>query len=254
MRPLDRLVGEIEPAVELTELYSRPSRLPNKAVPSSASCASAARNSPIHSSRAHGTSTRNAAAPLSSGQGRGVNRRCGQYRASAARSGGRAPPLTSQAWTPIAAAISGGEHRPAIDQRRRIKTEAHAFDQRRQMPGVDDLAVDRGLAAHCIEPRAVGPGRREGWPASTESRRASALPADARAGSARISTTRQRGRGTRLSSTARNQFSPWCQKMTIESIAKLQRSTYGRIVCPCSSLVCEAGTAFGAPKSPETDS
>ena len=29
------------------------------------------------------------------------------------------------------------------------------------MPGIDRLAIDRGLAAHRVEPRAIGPGRSE---------------------------------------------------------------------------------------------
>src|SRR5262249_26217130 len=47
---------------------------------------------------------------------------------------------------------------PAVDQRRRSEAQANAFDQRRQVPRVDELAVDRRLAAHRVEPRAVDPG------------------------------------------------------------------------------------------------
>ena len=37
-----------------------------------------------------------------------------------------------------------GEHRTAVDQRRAlVEAEAHPLDQRRQVPGVDRLAVDR---------------------------------------------------------------------------------------------------------------
>ena len=42
-----------------------------------------------------------------------------------------------------------------------IKAQAHPFDQGGEVPGVDRLAVDRGLTAHRVEPGAVGPGRGE---------------------------------------------------------------------------------------------
>ena len=55
-----------------------------------------------------------------------------------------------------------GKDRTTIDERYgRIEAQAHPFDQGGEVPGVDRLAVDRGLAAHRVEPRAVGPGRDE---------------------------------------------------------------------------------------------
>jgi hypothetical protein len=42
-----------------------------------------------------------------------------------------------------------------------INPQAHPFDQGSEVPGVDRLAVDRGLMAHRVEPGAVGPGRGE---------------------------------------------------------------------------------------------
>ena len=52
--------------------------------------------------------------------------------------------------------------RPAIDQRRGgIEAQPHPFDKRGEGPGIDRLAVGRGLPAHRIEPGAVGPGSRQ---------------------------------------------------------------------------------------------
>ena len=53
-----------------------------------------------------------------------------------------------------------GEQHAAVDQYRgMIEAQADPLDQRRQMPGIDRLAVDRGLPADCVEPGAPGPGR-----------------------------------------------------------------------------------------------
>ena len=53
-----------------------------------------------------------------------------------------------------------GEQHAAVDQYRgMIEAQANPLDQRRQMPGIDRLAVDRGLPADCVEAGAPGPGR-----------------------------------------------------------------------------------------------
>ena len=53
-----------------------------------------------------------------------------------------------------------GKQHAAVDQgRHMIEAQANPLDQRRQMPGVDRLAVDRGLPADRVEPGAPGPGR-----------------------------------------------------------------------------------------------
>ena len=54
----------------------------------------------------------------------------------------------------------GLKDRTTVDRRRRrIETQAHPFDHRREMPGIDRPAIDRSLAAHRVEARAIGPGR-----------------------------------------------------------------------------------------------
>ena len=47
----------------------------------------------------------------------------------------------------------------SINTGRMIEAQADPLDQRRQMPRVDRLAVDRGLPADRVEPGAPGPGR-----------------------------------------------------------------------------------------------
>jgi hypothetical protein len=55
--------------------------------------------------------------------------------------------------------LGRGEHRTAIEQcRAGAEAEADALDQGRQVPGVDRLAIDGGLAADCVEPGAPRPG------------------------------------------------------------------------------------------------
>ena len=56
--------------------------------------------------------------------------------------------------------LGGGEQHAAVDQRRHmIEAQAHPLDQRRQVPRVDRLAVDRGLMADRVEAGPPGPGR-----------------------------------------------------------------------------------------------
>ena len=76
----------------------------------------------------------------------------------------------------------GGEDRAAVDDAQRaVHAQAQTFEHGGEVPGIDRLAVDRGLAAHRIEPGAVQEGRRNGWPASAWSSRASAAAACASA-------------------------------------------------------------------------
>ena len=58
--------------------------------------------------------------------------------------------------------LGGSEQEAAFEHRRHvINPQTHPFDQGGEVPGVDRLAVDRGLPAHRLEPGAVGPGRGE---------------------------------------------------------------------------------------------
>jgi hypothetical protein len=51
----------------------------------------------------------------------------------------------------------------ALEHRRHvIDADPDSLDERREMPGVDELAVDRRLAADGVEAGAPGPGRGEG--------------------------------------------------------------------------------------------
>src|SRR5262245_38850465 len=55
----------------------------------------------------------------------------------------------------------GGEDVAAVYDRRRLEAEPHPLDQRGEMPGIDQLAVDRRLAANRVEQGAIPPGRGE---------------------------------------------------------------------------------------------
>jgi hypothetical protein len=59
-----------------------------------------------------------------------------------------------------------------------IEAQADPLDQRRQVPGIDRLAVDRGLPADRVDPGAPGPGRsqRVGGERHREAGRGFALP------------------------------------------------------------------------------
>ena len=71
-----------------------------------------------------------------------------------ARSGADKPPVKRER------VLGGSEQHAAVEHRRHmIKPQAHPFDQGREVPRVDRLAVDRGLMAHRVEPGAPGPGR-----------------------------------------------------------------------------------------------
>ena len=71
-----------------------------------------------------------------------------------ARSGPDKPPIKSER------VLGGSEQQAALEHRRyMINPQAHPFDQGGEVPGIDRLAVDRGLTAHRVEPGALGPGR-----------------------------------------------------------------------------------------------
>ena len=56
-----------------------------------------------------------------------------------------------------------GEDRAAVDNAQRaVHTEAEAFEHRGEVPRIDRLAVDRGLAAHRLEPGAYRKAGRNG--------------------------------------------------------------------------------------------
>ena len=59
--------------------------------------------------------------------------------------------------------VAGGlEDRAAVgDAERRIHAQAQAFEERGEVPGVDEKSVDGGVAAHRLEPDAVQQGRGE---------------------------------------------------------------------------------------------
>ena len=56
----------------------------------------------------------------------------------------------------------GGEDGAAVDDAERaVHAEAKPFEHGGEVPGIDRLAVDRGLAAHRVEPCAVQKGRQQ---------------------------------------------------------------------------------------------
>ena len=56
----------------------------------------------------------------------------------------------------------GGEDGAAVDDAERaVHAEAKPFEHGGEVPGIDRLAVDRGLAAHGVEPGAVQEGRQQ---------------------------------------------------------------------------------------------
>jgi hypothetical protein len=69
-----------------------------------------------------------------------------------------------------------------VDGRYGSHAESKTFEHGGEVPGIDCLAVDRGLAADGVEPGAVHrKAGKSGWPASAWSSRASAAAACARA-------------------------------------------------------------------------
>ena len=56
----------------------------------------------------------------------------------------------------------GGEDGAAVDDAERaVHAQAKPFEHGGEVPGIDRLAVDRGLAAHRVEPGAVQEGRQQ---------------------------------------------------------------------------------------------
>ena len=56
----------------------------------------------------------------------------------------------------------GGEDGAAVDDAERaVHAQAKPFEHGGEVPGIDHLAVDRGLAAHGVEPGAVQEGRQQ---------------------------------------------------------------------------------------------
>ena len=56
----------------------------------------------------------------------------------------------------------GGEDGAAVDDAERaVHAQAKTFEHGGEVPGIDHLAVDRGLAAHGVEPGAVQEGRQQ---------------------------------------------------------------------------------------------
>ena len=56
----------------------------------------------------------------------------------------------------------GGEDGAAVDDAERaVHAQAKPFEHGGEVPGIDRLAVDRGLAAHGVEPGAVQEGRQK---------------------------------------------------------------------------------------------
>jgi len=96
--------------------------------------------------------------------------------------------------------LGGSEQYAAIDHHRHmIEAQAHPLDQRRQVPRVDRLAVDRGLLADRVEAGTPGPGR--GRPTSRTPTRRTRPPVT----ESTVMPTRRRGpcrrRGPRCRST-----------------------------------------------------
>ena len=147
----------------------------NRAMPASASSARAARNSANQASIGCGASARNAAAPVSSGAVTcikpGAHRECGaeqrrgvavcrQRRGGAldrSHLGGVGPGEPAPQLEGVAGRL---EDRSALDDRRgAVHPEAHSFDHRGEMPGIDRALVAGGVTADRLEPGAPQPGR-----------------------------------------------------------------------------------------------
>src|SRR4051794_41806807 len=65
------------------------------------------------------------------------------------------------------------ENGPAVDDAERpVHAQPQALEQRGEVPGVDCLAVDRSLAADCLEARPMQEGCASGWLLTAWSRRA----------------------------------------------------------------------------------
>src|ERR1019366_5798206 len=56
------------------------------------------------------------------------------------------------------------DHAAINDAHRVVHSQAQPFEHRREMPGIDELAVNPGLTAYGFEPNAIEERRQQGMP------------------------------------------------------------------------------------------
>ena len=147
------------------------------------------------------------------------------------------------------------EDQAAVDDaERRIHAQVQAFEHRREVPGIDRLTVDRGLAADRLESGAVQEGRGQLWLVSAWSSRAMAAAARARAcASAGSGAMRRRGVWTRAepakvpSASADGKPAEGERSLSAQSVA-CREGGLGRVGHagpPCRPFVSPGATSAG---------